>query len=111
MTQLKYPYQHFFTKYNRTADINKACILKSIIRYRLLFFIYIDGAVNNAGIPNVGLFHEIDMELDMEMVQLNIVALIEMRKLFSRVVAIVAYSGFMKTLFLIIFILFTLKKY
>jgi short-subunit dehydrogenase len=44
----------------------------------------IDILVNNAGVGKVGLFHEIELADDIEMIQLNITALTEMTKLFSR---------------------------
>lgn len=44
----------------------------------------IDILVNNAGAGIVGMFHETDEARDLEMVQLNIVALTQLTKLFSR---------------------------
>lgn len=44
----------------------------------------VDILVNNAGIGAVGLFHQMEMEKDMEMIQLNIITLTEITKLFSR---------------------------
>lgn len=46
--------------------------------------ITIDILVNNAGVGNVGFFHETQLNKDAEMIQLNITALTEMTKLFSR---------------------------
>ncbi|MFT8315416.1 MAG: SDR family oxidoreductase [Clostridium sp.] len=44
----------------------------------------VDILINNAGMGAVGLFHEIEIEKDMEMLQLNIITLTEITKLFSR---------------------------
>lgn len=44
----------------------------------------VDILVNNAGTGKVGLFHEMEVENDLEMLQLNIISLTEMTKLFSR---------------------------
>lgn len=44
----------------------------------------VDILINNAGIGCVGLFHEMEFAKDIEMIQLNISALTEMTKLFSR---------------------------
>ncbi|AJA47334.1 3-oxoacyl-[acyl-carrier-protein] reductase FabG [Clostridium pasteurianum DSM 525 = ATCC 6013] len=44
----------------------------------------VDILVNNAGIGAVGLFHHMKMEKDIEMLQLNIVTLTEITKLFSK---------------------------
>ena len=46
--------------------------------------IRIDVLVNNAGAGTTGLFHEIDYEKDLEIIQLNITALTSLTKLFSR---------------------------
>lgn len=46
--------------------------------------ITVDILVNNAGVGNVGFFHETELRKDAEMIQLNITALTEMTKLFSR---------------------------
>ncbi|WP_234124228.1 SDR family NAD(P)-dependent oxidoreductase [Clostridium hydrogenum] len=46
--------------------------------------ITVDVLVNNAGVGNVGFFHETELNKDAEMIQLNITALTEMTKLFSR---------------------------
>lgn len=46
--------------------------------------INIDILVNNAGVGKVGLFHEMESSKDIEIIQLNIVSLTEMTKLFSR---------------------------
>lgn len=43
----------------------------------------VDILVNNAGSGNVGMFHEIELEKQMETIQLNICALTEITKLFS----------------------------
>lgn len=43
----------------------------------------IDILINNAGIGNVGLFSSISIEKDMEMIQLNIIALTKLTKLFA----------------------------
>lgn len=43
----------------------------------------VDILINNAGVGYVGLFHEIEIEKDEEMMQLNIVTLTEITKLFS----------------------------
>lgn len=43
-----------------------------------------DILINNAGSGKIGLFHEMEMERDLEMMQLNMVSLTEMTKLFSR---------------------------
>lgn len=40
--------------------------------------------INNAGVGEVGYFHEISMSKDLEMMQLNMVTLTELTKLFSR---------------------------
>jgi short-subunit dehydrogenase len=44
----------------------------------------VDILVNNAGSGQVGLFHEIEMDKDLEILQININVLTEMTKLFSR---------------------------
>lgn len=44
----------------------------------------VDILVNNAGSGKVGYFHEMEVGKDLEMLQLNIVSLTEMTKLFSR---------------------------
>lgn len=46
--------------------------------------ITVDVLVNNAGVGNVGFFHETELNKDAEMIRLNITALTEMTKLFSR---------------------------
>lgn len=46
--------------------------------------ITVDILVNNAGVGNVGFFHETELNKDAEMIQLNITALTEMTKLFTR---------------------------
>lgn len=46
--------------------------------------VYVDVLVNNAGAGNTGLFHEIDYEKDLEIIQLNITSLTSLTKLFSR---------------------------
>lgn len=46
--------------------------------------LHVDILVNNAGSGRVGLFHEMAMDNDLEMLQININALTEMTKLFSR---------------------------
>lgn len=46
--------------------------------------IHIDVLVNNAGYGNFGLFHETDLQKELDMLQLNIVALTHLTKLFVR---------------------------
>lgn len=46
--------------------------------------IHVDVLINNAGYGNFGLFHETDLQKELDMLQLNIVTLTHLTKLFAR---------------------------
>lgn len=65
-------------------DLSKVGAAKKLFDNVIDRNLQVDILVNNAGVGAVGLFHEMEMESDMEMLQLNIVTLTEITKLFSR---------------------------
>lgn len=65
-------------------DLSKVGAAKEIFDKVMNMQLKVDILINNAGIGSVGFFHEIDIDKDSEIMQLNIVALTEMTKLFSR---------------------------
>ncbi len=67
-----------------TQDLSLPGAAKNIYDKVKKMQMQVDILVNNAGVGKVGLFHEIEAADDVEMIQLNITALTEMTKLFSR---------------------------
>lgn len=65
-------------------DLSKAGAARKIFDKVKSVELQVDILVNNAGIGRVGFFHEMDQSKDLEIMQLNIIALTEMTKLFSR---------------------------
>lgn len=65
-------------------DLSEVGAAKKVFDGVINMHIQVDVLVNNAGIGEVGLFHETDISKDAEMIHLNVTALTEMTKLFSR---------------------------
>lgn len=65
-------------------DLSKKGAAKIIFDTVSEMKLQVDVLVNNAGAGSVGLFHELDIEKDLEVLQLNINSLTELTKLFSR---------------------------
>lgn len=65
-------------------DLSKPGAAKAVFDIVDKMKLRVDILVNNAGVGAVGFFHEMEMDKDVEMVQLNIISLTEMTKLFSR---------------------------
>lgn len=76
-------------KYNIRVDIiaqdlSKPGAAKIIFDTVVEMELSADILINNAGSGKIGLFHEMEIERDLEMMQLNMVSLTEMTKFFSR---------------------------
>lgn len=65
-------------------DLSQQGAARTIFNTIARMNLQVDVLINNAGSGKVGFFHEIEMERDLEILQLNIVSLTEMTKLFSR---------------------------
>lgn len=65
-------------------DLSKTSSAKEIFDEVKAQSIQVDILVNNAGAGTAGLFHEEELEVDLNMIQLNITSLTELTKLFSR---------------------------
>jgi short-subunit dehydrogenase len=65
-------------------DLSKIGAAKKLFESVMDRNLEVDILVNNAGIGYVGLFNEMEVEKDIEMLQLNIITLTELTKLFSR---------------------------
>ncbi len=67
-----------------TQDLSEPGAAKKVFDNVINMHLQVDVLVNNAGIGGVGLFYETEFSKDAEMIQLNVVTLTEMTKLFSR---------------------------
>lgn len=65
-------------------DLSKAGAANRVFEKVANMKLTVDVLINNAGVGVVGFFHETELIRDIEMIQLNISALTEMTKLFSR---------------------------
>ncbi|MVX64738.1 SDR family NAD(P)-dependent oxidoreductase [Clostridium chromiireducens] len=65
-------------------DLSKSGAAKGIFNKVKSMNLQVDMLINNAGTGIVGFFHEIEESKDLEIMQLNMITLTEMTKLFSR---------------------------
>lgn len=66
-----------------SADLSKQHSAKKVFEKVLDMKLKVDILINNAGTGKVGLFHEMETEKDIEMIELNVNTLTEMTKIFS----------------------------
>jgi short-subunit dehydrogenase len=65
-------------------DLSKASAVDEIFEEVTAASMHVDVLVNNAGFPVFGLFYETDLRVELEMLQVNVIALTALTKLFLR---------------------------